>query len=60
VDGSTRETILCKRNIVLTKTDGRKVAVDAAAVLAAATDTTLNINIITTNSFLKRKLVRRC
>lgn len=57
-NGSTRETLLCKRNIVLTITDGRnKVAVVAAAGHAAVTDSTHNFP--NTSSFRKRKPVRR-
>ena len=43
--GSTRETLLCKRNIVQTRMVGRKEAVVAAAVHAAVI-----ISITTTNS----------
>ncbi len=49
VHGSTRETLLCKRNIAQTKMAGRKGAVVAAAAHAAATDIILNINITTTS-----------
>jgi len=49
VHGSTRETLLCKRNIVLTKMAGRSRAEVAAAAHAAATDSILNINITTTS-----------
>jgi hypothetical protein len=59
VHGSTRETLLCKRNIAQTKMAGRKGAEVDAAAHAAATDTTLNIN-ITTTSFPQLKLGRRC
>ncbi len=52
VHGSTRETLLCKRNIVLTKMAGRnrKGAEVAADAHAAAMDLIHNIN-ITTSSF---------
>ena len=49
VHGSTRETLLCKRNIDQTKMAGRKGAVVAAAAHAAATVTILNINVMTTS-----------
>jgi hypothetical protein len=53
VHDSTRETLLCKRNIAPMKMDGRKV-VAAAAALAAGTISINSIN-RTTNSFPKRK-----
>ena len=60
VHGSTRETLLCKRNIVQTKMAGRsKGAEVAAAAHAAATDLILNIN-ITTTSFQQLKPGHRC
>jgi hypothetical protein len=60
VHGSTRETLLCKRNIAQTKMAGlRKGAAVAAAAHAAATDSILNIN-ITTSSFPQLKRGRRC
>jgi hypothetical protein len=49
VHGSTRETLLCKRNIVQMKMAGRKGAEVAAAAHAAATDSILNTNITTTS-----------
>lgn len=59
VHGSTRETLLCKRNIAPTTMAGRKGAEVAAAAHAAATDSILNIS-ITTSSFPQPKLARRC
>jgi hypothetical protein len=56
VHDSTRETLLCKRNIAPMKMDGRKAA--AAAAPAAGTISINNIS-RTTNSSLKRKLGRR-
>jgi hypothetical protein len=58
VHDSTRETLLCKRNIAPMKVEGRSKVVAAAAAPAAGTISINNIN-RTTNSFPKRKLDRR-
>ena len=50
VCGSTRETVLCKRNIAQTRMVGRKEAVVVAAVRAAVIITITSIN--NTISFL--------
>jgi hypothetical protein len=58
VHDSTRETLLCKRNIAPMRMVGRSSSSRAAAAApAAGTISTNNIN--KTNSFLKRKLDRR-